>query len=473
MDGTSLVGTAKDQNITKSLCHINRKIMRTPLRKNHGKITFVLYKEPYPCMGQCLFCFRSKGFTKSTTPNEDTLLAKNSSWNGKKQLEARFQNYAMEKNSGIKCNLAVKGDSFSSHPENYLRNYTKELYDFLNGQESDTLKEAALLQQTSKDKCVTYKIEARPDQIDQEKCKFFAELGVTTVDIGVQSLDDAVLNYNNRGHTTKEVITTTKLLRQYGFEVVYHMMVGLPGSNLEMEKEFYKNTLWEDQFSPDAVKIYPCLLLKKEYVNQEKLRNLYVKGIWTPINYDDYISFLFEISPYIPRYARITRIQRVICEEKIEAGVKQLVDRRMFSASINCLWQRSIENKDEIDYSDSNYKIVRHLQGEKRYCFEAGREDDTILGYARLDLADNNSSLIRDIRVLGNMLLVGEKNTSTNFTGYQHRGIGSALLKSIEDFALHKKINCIYVKPSFGTSTWFLDRGYSFVDDYYMVKRLA
>jgi len=444
--------------------------MRTPCRKSHGKITFVLYNKPHSCKGNCLFCFKSKGFTKSTTPNEDTLLAKNVSWSGKKQLEVRFKNYSLKKTSGIKCDFALKGDSFASHSEDYLRNYTKELYDFLNERESSTLKEAAGLQKFSKDKCSTFKIETRPDQIDVEKCLFFMELGITTVEIGVQSLDDNVLNYNHRGHTTKEVINATKLLRHFGFEVVYQMMVGLPGSNREIEKDIYTKKLWSDYFSPDAIKIYPCLLLKKQYVDQEKLRNLYSEGIWTPINDEDYISFLFEIAPHIPKYVHINRIQRIISEEKIEAGVKHEIDRKIFSSSINCLWQRSVANKlDNIDIYYPDYKIIHYLQGENRYCFEVIFQDDIVLGYARFDLIENNNSIIRDIRVLGNMLLVGEKNRGKDC---QHRGIGTTLLKSIETFARQEKIDCIYLKPSFGTSTWFSDRGFSYANEFYMIKHL-
>jgi len=445
--------------------------MRTPFRKNHGKITFVLYNKPHSCNGNCLFCFKSEGFTKSTTANEDTLLAKNTSWSGKKQLEARFGNYLLEKDSGIKCDFALKGDSFASHSEDYLIDYTKELYDFLNGTESSTLKEAANLQKLSKDKCVTFKIETRPDQIDIKKCFFFMELGITTVEIGVQSLDDDVLNYNHRGHTIKEVINATKLLRQFGFEVVYQMMVGLPGSNREIEKEIFTKKLWDEQFSPDAIKIYPCLLLKKQYANHNSLRNLYSKKLWKPISNEDYISFLFEISPNIPKYVHINRIQRVISDEKIEAGIKYMIDRRIFSSSINCLWQRSVANRlDKIDIYYINYNIIHYSQGKNRYCFEAVFQDDIVLGYARFDLTENNNSIIRDIRVLGNMLLVGEKNKNKEC---QHRGIGSALLKAIETFALQEAVNCIYLKPSFGTSTWFLDRGFSYTNDFYMIKCLA
>ncbi len=54
----------------------------------------------------------------------------------------------------------------------------------------------------------------------------------------------------------------------------------------------------------------------------------------------------------------------------------------------------------------------------------------------------------------------------------QHSGIGSALLKAIETFALQENVNSIIIRPSFGTASWFLDRGFSYKDDFYMVKDL-
>lgn len=445
--------------------------MRTPLRKSHGKITFVLYNKPYPCGGRCLYCFRTKGYTKSTTSNEDTLLAHRVLWNGRKQLETRFKNYGLKKGSGIKCDLAVKGDSFAAHNENYLREYTKELYDFLNDCESENLRQAALLQSSAKDKCVSYKIETRPDQIDEKKCLFFAELGVTTVELGVQSLDNGVLLYNERGHDVTAVENATKLLRKFGFEVVYQMMVGLPGSNQDIDKKIFTELLWKDEYSPDAIKIYPCLLLKEDYVIQKKLHRIYNDKIWKPVNTKEYIDFLMECYPKIPHYVHINRIQRIIPEIKIEDGVADEIDRKIFSSVSNCLWQRSIANRMEnIDANFENYSVINYLQGNNRFCFEAVFPENILLGYARLDIVSEQSAIIRDIRVLGNMLLAGEKNK--NKTGCQHIGIGSSILESIETKAKEQGIEHIFVKPAFGVVEWFGKKGFSRLNDYCMSKLL-
>jgi elongator complex protein 3 len=446
--------------------------MRTPFRKSHGKITFVLYNKPSNCKGKCIYCFSQKGYTKSTTANEDTTLAKESSWNGRKQLEKRFEIYQLKKDSGIKCDFAVKGDSFASHDEDYLLQYSKEMYDFLNNRTSESLEEAVLLQNEAKDKCVTYKVETRPDQIDENKCLFFAKLGITTVEIGVQSLDDDVLRLNNRGHDSSTVMKTTQLLKRFGFEVCYQIMIGLPFSNLETDKKMLTETLWKNEYAPDALKIYPCLLLKESYVMQKKLRNLYLAGIWKPLNTHDYTVFLEECYPHIPNYVHINRIQRIIPPEKIDAGPASEINRKIFSNISKCLWQRSINNYlDNWNINVNNYTIKEYLQGANGYCFESVLGNDIVLGYSRLNLISKKSALIRDVRVLGDMLLVGQKNEEK--IGCQHIGIGTALLNAMEEKARDNHIEFIFIKPAAGSKNWFISRGYIYINEYYLVKIFA
>ena len=446
--------------------------MRTPLRLNHGKITFVLYNKPSPCRGKCIYCFSVNGFTKSTTSNDDTLLAKNSDWNGRLQISERFKMYGLAKDSGIKCDLAVKGDSFGSHSYNYLRKFTKEIYDFLNNSESKNLEDASFEQARGADRCVTYKIETRPDQIDINACLFFAELGVTTVELGVQSLDNSVLEYIKRGHDSETVKKATLLLRKFGFEVCYQIMVGLPGSNPNIDEKLLSEVLWEEDYSPDALKIYPCLLLKKEVAHQERIRQLYKNGKWQPLKIDDYVALLNKCYPRFPRYVHVNRIQRILPSEKIVAGPSSEIDRLQFSSISNCLWQRSVaQKKSDLEIDFQNYNIVYYNQGYKRYCFEANFEETVVLGYSRLDIISNKSAIIRDIRVLGNMLPVGGKNNLK--IGCQHIGIGTSMMKAMEQKALEEKLNYIFVKPSFGSVNWFKNQSYKPINNYYLVKALS
>lgn len=445
--------------------------MRTPFRKSHGKITFVLYNRPHPCGGHCIYCFSVPGYTKSTTPNEDTELARSCNWSGKSQISERFRLYGLEPASGIKCDLAVKGDSFTTHDRDYMRDYVKGIYDFLNGKPSSSLAEACQMQKRGADRCATFKIETRPDQIDAEACLFFMELGITTVELGVQSLDDNVLLQNKRGHGTEAAVEATRLLRAYGFEVCYQVMVGLPGSDENKDYAMLGEKLWQEQFSPDALKIYPCLLLNENTAYQPPLLQLYNRGDWKPYSSDQYIRLLQRAYPLIPRYVHINRIQRIIPPEKIKAGSVIEIDRKIFESYSKCLWQRSVAQKtDNLEGDFQNYRIQNYPQGKNRVCFEALIQDETILGYGRLDYLSNNAALIRDVRVLGNMLPVGEKNNLQR--GCQHIGIGTSLLKAMEEKAAIQGIRQLFVKPSYGTVDWFVKRGYSAADKYFLGKRL-
>ncbi len=451
--------------------------MRTPLRKSHGKITFVLYNRPGYCGGDCLYCFSAPGFTKSTTPNEDTLLARECGWNGARQLERRFGEYGLVRGGGVKCDFAVKGDSFARHDEAYLREYTRELYDVLNGgAPSRDLAEAAARQRTAPDRCVTYKVETRPDQIDEAKCGLLMELGVTTVELGVQSLDDEVLVRIGRGHGTESVRRATRLLRERGFEVCYQMMTGLPGSNPDLDRQTLSQTLWREEYAPDAVKIYPCLLLDPKVASQERLRELWRRGEWRPVTDDEYEAMLGECYRDIPRWVHVNRIQRIIPADKIAAGAAREIDRGRFDGVARCLWQRSPAQRlgeGRLDDRMEGWRVEAVSQGSGRYCFEALDADDVVLGYGRLDLprggagagagagsvADPGAATIRDVRVLGNMLSVGRANPLSE--GCQHTGIGTSLLEAMESAAAREGFAAIRVRPSFGAAEWFEKRGYT------------
>jgi len=261
-------------------------------------------------------------------------------------------------------------------------------------------------------------------------------------------------------------------LRKYGFEICYQVMVGLPGSKIEDDEELLSKKLWEEQFCPDAIKLYPCILLKDSIADQKNLRKEYSSGRWNPISIQNYIELLISCFPKVPNYVHVNRIQRIIDESKIEAGVAKEINREMFSQISKCLWQRSIAQKvssSQLKFSD--YKILHYKQGNNRFCFEAIYEKDIVIGYARFDIINEKVGIIRDIRILGNMLTVGQENLLDNME-CQHKGIGKSLIRNIESKAVTKLIDFIVVKPSFGSKYWFLKQGFIEINTYYLIKPL-
>jgi histone acetyltransferase (RNA polymerase elongator complex component) len=123
------------------------------------------------------------------------------------------------------------------------------------------------------------RISTRPDAIDDEICKILKQYGVTAVELGAQSMDDRVLEMNQRGHTAAAVVAACKKLREYGFELGLQMMTGLYGSSAEESIETARRII---ELKPDTVRIYPTVVLEKT-----RLASLYRSGEYVPQTVDE------------------------------------------------------------------------------------------------------------------------------------------------------------------------------------------
>ncbi len=103
------------------------------------------------------------------------------------------------------------------------------------------------------------RLSTRPDEIDAEGLFLLKASGVTTVEVGAQSLDDGVLLCSRRGHTTDDTIRAVKLLRKWGFETGIHLMAGLPGDSLESFAATIDKAI---TLCPDMVRIHPTIVLR-------------------------------------------------------------------------------------------------------------------------------------------------------------------------------------------------------------------
>jgi len=396
-------------------------------------------------------------------------MAKLCNWDPVCQLKARFQNYGLEHGQGFKYDLAIKGDSFTNHKKSYLLQYFKAVYDFFNTEVSSTFEEARTRQANAPDRCVTIKIETRPDLIDDDWCRFLLELGVTTVELGVQSLDDRVLKLNRRGHNTEAVVNASNMLKSFGFEVVYQVMVGMVGSSPEIDEEMLTERLWLDELAPDALKIYPCLLLKN-LGNQRELAKYVDSPDWTPLTDARYVQLLNDCLPQIPSYVHINRIQRLISPEDVLLGPRTMLDRKVFNNISQCLWQRSVAQCDvELDADFSKYEIEVHPQGQG-YCIKTVWDNKVLLGYSRLSFF-TGQAMIRDHRVLGNMLPVSYQNSKR--LGAQHIGIGKAMIVKMEAIAREAGYTSIKLHAAAGVLNYYTSLGYNENNSQYLVKLLS
>lgn len=126
------------------------------------------------------------------------------------------------------------------------------------------------------------RISTRPDAIDEEILEILKKYGVTSIELGAQSLNDNVLKMNNRGHTAQDVVNSSKLIKDYGFSLGLQMMTGLYGDCDKFALETADKII---KLTPNTVRIYPTIVLKNT-----DLAELYHRNIYTPQTLDSAVT---------------------------------------------------------------------------------------------------------------------------------------------------------------------------------------
>ncbi len=123
------------------------------------------------------------------------------------------------------------------------------------------------------------RISTRPDEIDENVARFLKENYVEVVEIGVQSMDDKVLEKSKRGHTAKDSEKAIKILKKNGFRVGAHLMTGLPGSGYESD---VKSAKIVSDLGVDIARIHPTLVFKNT-----ELYKMMKRGEYTPLSLEE------------------------------------------------------------------------------------------------------------------------------------------------------------------------------------------
>ena len=131
------------------------------------------------------------------------------------------------------------------------------------------------------------RVSTRPDCINEEILDILKYYGVTSIELGCQSMDDEVLRLNNRGHSAENVVKSAKLIKYYGFEFGVQMMTGLYGDNNETAIETAKKLI---ALAPDTARIYPTVVLENT-----DLERLYKAGEYRPQTVDEAADLCSEL----------------------------------------------------------------------------------------------------------------------------------------------------------------------------------
>ena len=210
------------------------------------------------------------------------------------------------------------------------------------------------------------RISTRPDYINDEILDFLIEYGVTTIELGVQSLDEVVLKKSKRGHSIKDVIRASNLVKYRGLKLGLQMMIGLPG---DTHNTTYKTAEKIISLKPDMVRIYPTIVF-----DNTELNNMYNNGQYTPIHIEDAIELSADILQlFLKNSIKVIRVglqptEDLLIGNEIIAGpfhpsFKQLVESRMYRMSIE--EKLNSENTNNITIQVNN-KDMTNLIGNNR-----------------------------------------------------------------------------------------------------------
>lgn len=457
-----------------------KKIRLKPTRTLSGVTTVTVLTKPFPCPGNCIFCPDYEEMPVSYLPDEPgAMRALHHAYDPFTQVESRIEALHEIGHPTDKIELLVLGGSWTAYDQEYQTWFIKRCFDAMNGQDSQNLPEAQLLNETARHKNVGLALETRPDLITPAELVRMRSLGVTKVQLGIQSLDDHILELNRRGHTVEQARKGVALLRAGGFKIVLHWMPNLLGASLESDRLDFQR-LWDD-FSPDEIKIYPTQLLKDTGLYQ-----IWSRGEYQPYTTEQLIQLIADIKLGIPRYCRVNRVIRDIPSGNVVEGnkrtsLRQDIRRELESRGQACACIRCREVKGQEIETES--LVLNDLEytsnGCKEHFLSFDTSNDRLAGFARLCLpgaeaADTGiedlegAALIREVHVYGESLPVGmEKDGAA-----QHAGLGTALLEEAERVAAAAGYKKIAVISAVGTRGYYLDRGYE-RGELYLIKDLV
>ncbi len=456
------------------------RIRMKPVRTLSGVTTVTVLTKPYPCPGKCIFCPTDVRMPKSYLPDEPgARRGVEHNFDPHGQVASRLQSLQAVGHPVDKVELLILGGSWCAYRRDYHEWYIRRCFDALNGVDSATLEEAQMLNETAASRNVGLVIETRPTDIVPAELAWLRGLGVTKVQMGAQSLDDRILELNQRGHTVADTHQAAALLRAAGFKIVLHWMPNLLGATPDSDREDFTR-LWND-ICPDEIKIYPTQLL----ANAE-LFNVWERGEYTPYTTEQLISLIADIKPIIPRYCRVNRVVRDIPSENVVEGnkrtslridVQQELKRR--GTVCQCIRCREVKNQTVEEGGLHREDFVYLAGGAEENFLSYVTPNDKLAGFLRLSLPGDGSpvtgmrdldgaAIIREVHVFGQSLAVGsEKNGAA-----QHTGLGTELLQHAEAIARKKGFKRLAVISAVGTRLYYLERGFE-RGELYLVKSLV
>jgi len=485
-------------------------LRRKPMRTLSGVAIVAVMSRPAPCPhGKCSFCpgGPDRDVPQSYTGFEPAAMrAIQSGYHPFLQVYKRIEQLHSIGHPTDKIELIVMGGTFPSQDLDYQEYFVRECLSAMNLFDGDIsaseiedalaggskncaaaelLGRRPLLIESAQDtnehasnRCVGMTFETRPDWSREVHIDRMLSYGGTRVELGVQTVYDYIYARVRRGHTTRDSIEATALLKDQGFKINYHLMPGLPGSGPERDLRMIERIFTDPDYSPDMVKFYTCLVMEGTDLHKD-----YLAGRYVPYSTEDTIDLLVKAKQLMPPWVRTMRIQRDIPTTKIAAGVMssnmgQLVADEMKRRGVSCKCIRCREvglrqYKEGIEPCIDDVKLVSRTYGASGgteiFLSYEDLKRDVLIGFLRLRMPGENvfrkeitpyTSLVRELHVYGPLAPISGRVAEGPW--WQHQGYGARLLAeaeriSAEDYGMKKTV----VISGIGVREYYARFGYA------------
>jgi elongator complex protein 3 len=468
-------------------------LRRKTTRSISGVTVIAVMTQPYPCPQSepCAYCPGGPrlGVPQSYTGFEPAAMrGLQNKFDPYLQVSGRVEQLRAIGHKVDKVELIVMGGTFPAMPLDYQRWFVQRCLDAITGRESAGLEEAKKNAETSLIRNVGITVETRPDWAKEAHVDSMLDMGVTRVELGVQNPDDEIYRLVGRTHRVKDVVEATRIMKDAGLKVAYHLMPGLPNSNPEKDLSAFREVFVNPDFRPDMVKIYPCLVLKGT-----KAYDWYCEGKYEPYSNDEAANLVVELKKVIPFWVRIMRVQRDIPAGLIVAGVKrsnlrQLVQQKLREQGLRCrcircreVGHRMAVDGVEPEMDNVGISTLKYAASEGEEVFISAEDvvNDVLIGYLRLRVPSEKAhrpevkaqacGIVRELHVYGPLVPVGKRLARA----WQHKGFGEMLLGEAERVTRENYgLGRVLVISALGTREYYMRFGYGY-DGVYMSKMLS
>ncbi len=480
-------------------------LQRKPVRTASGVSPVAIMTSPEMCPhGKCLYCpgGPASEFSSSQAYTGDEPASRRAAQNEYDpygQVTLRLNQLQYIGHPVDKIDLILMGGTMTARSHDYQEWFVKRALEAMNDYDVDSdpnpsniesfaqdpseyefryVEDIITENETSDVRCIGITFETKPDWCEHEQIDRMLNLGGTKVEVGVQTTYERINREMHRGHGTKESKNANRWLRDAGFKVGFHMMPGQPGMSLDMCREDFRQLFENSDWRPDYLKIYPTLVIEGT-----RVYDMWHQDNYEPLSNEQAAELIAEIKAMIPKYVRLTRVQRDIPADHIEGGVwksnlRQLAHNRMeeHGWSCDCIRCREVGMIDEVpDDVEMNTLTYEAAGGKEHFISIDGKETDGLVGFCRLRFPNEphrteltDAAIVRELHVYGNEVGIGADDENA----WQHQGFGSALMEQAEEITRDAGYEKISVISGIGAREYYRNKLEYIQDGPYVSKIL-